>query len=328
MVSYPDQQPSHFTQRLTRNDHDIVIALDSDEFIPPVSRWVTLGGFIILGAIGTAVGLAAGTPFPVTVRATASVRPDGEVKIIQVPMEGTIRKIEIKENQRVKQGQIIARIDDSRMSTRKSQLESSIQQGKIQIQQLDAQKINLNSQIAAEQHLMARSTASAQAELIRIERDRTDKQSIAVGEVQEAQANIALAKAEFEAFERAGKEGAVAQIQVEAKRQAYLASQARLGRFKAALNPTTATVSIAQEQIGQAQARGEATLANLQREEQTLLQQQSQLQAQISKDQRELKQVIDELQDTVIRSQTNGTILKLGLRNKGQVVRPSRLRLK
>jgi len=303
-------------------EQEFVISLDNDEFIPPVSRWVTLGGAFLLSTVGIGVGLAAVTPSPVTVRAPASVRPDGEVKVVQAPTEGTIEKLEAKETQKVEKGQVIARIDGSRLRTRKSQLENSVQQGQIQLQTLDAQRMNLNAQIAAEQNLMARTTASAQAELIRIEREYTDKKAISVKEVQEAEANVAAAKAEFEAWERAGREGAIAQVQVESKRQVYIAAQARLERVQTTLNPTSATVSVAQEQIAQSRARGESTSATLQRDVGALLQQKVQIQAQISKDQKELQQVVNELKDTVVRAQTNGTILKMGIRNAGQVVRP------
>ncbi|WP_052050575.1 HlyD family efflux transporter periplasmic adaptor subunit [Leptolyngbya sp. KIOST-1] len=303
-------------------EQEFVIPLDNDEFIPSVSRWVTLGGAFLLSTVGIGVGLAAITPFPDTVRASASVRPDGEVKIVQAATEGIIEKLEVEETQKVEQGQVIARIDDSRLRTRKSQLENSIQQGQIQIQMLDTQRMNLSSQIAAEQNLMARSITLAQAELIRIEREYTDKQAVAVKEVQEAEAHVASAKGEFEAWERLGKEGAAAQVEVESKRQAYIAAQARLERVQTTLNPTSATVSVAQEQIAQSRARGESISATLQRDVGALLQQKVQIQAQVSKDQKEIQQVINELKDTIVRAQTDGTILKMDIRNEGQFVRP------
>ncbi|MBD2202514.1 HlyD family efflux transporter periplasmic adaptor subunit [Calothrix sp. FACHB-1219] len=311
-----------FQKKPQSANQEFVIPLNSDEFMPPISRWATLGGVFLLGGIVIAVGIAAVTPFPVVVRSPAVVRPNGEVKIIQAAAEGTINKLDVAENQKVKQGQVIALIDDSRLQTRKRQLESSIQQSYLQIQQLEAQRVNLNSQIAAEQNLMNRTTASAQSELVRIEREYGDKKAIAQREVEEAQANVAATQAEFTAFERAGKEGAIAMVQVESKRQNYIAAKARLERAKTSLNPTSATIAIAQQQIAQAEARGKSTLATLQKDREALGQQKVQLQTQIDQESKELKQTSDDLQDTVIRAQVNGTILKLGLRNPGQVVRP------
>lgn len=311
-----------FQKKPQSPNQEFVIPLDSDEFMPPISRWATLGGVFLLGGIIIAVGIAAVTPFPVVVRSPAVVRPNGEIKIIQATAEGTINKLAVTENQKVKQGQVIALIDDSRLQTRRRQLETSIQQSYQQIRQLEAQRVNLNSQIAAEQNFMNRTTASAQSEVVRIEREYEDKKAIAQREVEEAQANVAATQAEFTAFERAGKEGAIAMVQVESKRQNYIAAKARLERAKTSLNPTAATIAIAQQQIAQAEARGKSTLATLQKDREALIQQKVQLQTQIDKESKELKQTSDDLQDMVIRAQVDGSILKLGLRNPGQVVRP------
>jgi len=300
---------------------EFIIPLTDNEFIPPVSRWTTLGGISLIGTIGVAVGLAAITPFPTTVKASASVRPDGDVKIIQTAGEGSVKKLLVKEAQEVKQGQPIALIDDSRLQTRKSQLEGSIQQGMLQIQHLDAQRLSLNNQIDAERNLMNGTRGSTQADLARIEREYADKKSIAFREVQEAEANKAAAKAEFIAFEQASKEGAVPGVQVETKRQNFLAAEARLERAKTSLNPTSSAISAAQEQVAQSQATGQSKLAGLQKEKGSLQQQQTQVQNQVDKDRKELKQVNKELEDVVIRAQTDGNILKMVLRNEGQVVR-------
>ena len=321
---------------------EFIIPLKNDEFLPPLSRWMTLGGFFLLGAVALTTGIAAITPAPVTVRAAASVRPDGDVKIIQSGVEGAVKKLVVKETEEVKQGQPIAIIDDSRLQTRKSQLEGSIQQGQlqlqqldaqmlnlsnqiaaeqIQLQQLDAQMLNLSNQIAAEQNLTTRTLASGEAELVRVEREYSDKREIALREVQEAEANMMLAKAESIGFGKAAKDGGVPMLQAEAKQQAYIAAQARLERAKTSLNPTNATISVVQEQLAQSEARGQSTTANLLKENEALQQRRAEILNQINKDRKDLQQVVKELADVVIRAQADGTILKMALRNEGQVVR-------
>jgi len=300
---------------------EFIIPLNNDEFLPPLSRWMTLGGFFLLGAVALTTGIAAITPAPVTVRAAASVRPDGDVKIIQSGVEGSVKKLVVKETEEVKQGQPIAIIDDSRLQTRKSQLEGSIQQGQLQLQQLDAQMLNLSNQIAAEQNLTTRTLASGQADLVRVEREYSDKREIALREVQEAEANMVSAKTESIAFEAAAKDGGVPMVQAEAKRQAYLSAQARLERARTSLNPTNATISVVQEQLAQSEARGQSTTANLLKENEALQQRRAEIQNQINKDRKDLQQVVKELADVVIRAQADGTILKMALRNEGQVVR-------
>jgi multidrug efflux pump subunit AcrA (membrane-fusion protein) len=80
-------------------------------------------------------------------------------------------------------------------------------------------------------------------------------------------------------------------------------------------------VAIATERIAQEKARGESTLATLNKERESLLQRRVEIQNQLSRDARDLKQIELELNKTVIEAPAAGTILKLELRNSGQVVR-------
>ncbi len=68
---------------------------------------------------------------------------------------------------------------------------------------------------------------------------------------------------------------------------------------------------------------GESTLATLNRERDELIQRQVEIQNQVSRDVKELQLLLGiELGKTVIHAPATGTILKLDLRNPGQVVRP------
>jgi multidrug efflux pump subunit AcrA (membrane-fusion protein) len=66
------------------------------------------------------------TKYKVTVKAPATIRPAGELRIVQAATAGTITHIAVKKNQVVKTGDVIATIDNSRLQTRKSQLQSNI----------------------------------------------------------------------------------------------------------------------------------------------------------------------------------------------------------
>ncbi len=141
-------------------------------------------------------------------------------------------------------------------------------------------------------------------------------------EVEEVEAAVELAKEEMNRYQQLGNTGAIAILQIREKEQAFKAAVARLERAKAGLNPSDATVAIAQERIAQESTKGESTLAALNKEKQEIIRRQVEIQNQISSAQEELKQVFTELQKTVIRTSEAGTILKLELRNPGQVVRP------
>ncbi len=301
---------------------DLLRSVNIDEFLPPIGLWTTLGSVFLVGTVGVAVTLAAVVKYNVTVKAPAIVRPTGDVRIVQAPIEGTVTRISVKENQIVKQGDAIATLDDSQLQTKKSQLIGSIQNSKQQFAQIAAQVNELNRQQIAESSLMNRTVASAQADLSRQQRDYQDRQTITQSDVKEAEASLELARAQMAQYQQLRNTGAVAQLQIKEKEEAFKAAQARLERTQAALNPSTASVAIATEQIAQARARGESTLATLNKERESLLQRQVEIQNQINRDTRELQQLEIELSKTVIRSPASGTILKLALRNPSQVVRP------
>ncbi len=357
---------------------ELLHPVESDEFLPPISRWTTLGGLFLVGTFGVGFTLAAVTKYNITVKAAATVRPSGEIRLVQAALEGTIKTISVKENQLVKQRDAIATIDDSQLQTKKSQLQGNIQQNQQQLMQIDAQRRALDGQIAAETDRSNRAVASAEAELNRTQRDYQDRNITANSEVQEAEANIKIAQNELqkaraelnsaqanvraseaalkaaivkrERYQTIAQSGSISQNQLdeallavtqqqqalesqkatmESQKQVILRQQqaveaaiSRRNRALPALNPSNAVVSMAKEKIAQERATGGATLARLQQEQESLHQRQIEIQNQINTAQKDLKQVETELQKTVIRTSEAGTILKLELRNPGQVVRP------
>ena len=306
---------------LSDSNPDFLRPVSSDEFLPPISRWTTLGGVFLVGTFGVAVMLAAYSKYNITVKAAAVVRPTGELRIVQASTEGTIKSLLVKENQVVKQGDAIAILDNSQLQTKKSQLQGNIQNNQLQLSQIAAQISALDSQQKAEWNLMNRNIAVSQADLGRNQRDYQEKQVTTKAEVQEAQASLDLARAQMNQYQQLANTGAIAQLQIKEKEEAFKAAQARLQRAKATLNPSAAPVAIANERIAQERARGESTLATLNKEGKTLIQRQIEIRNQLNSDARELKQIGMELQKSVIRAPASGTILKLELRNASQVVR-------
>ena len=108
-------------------------------FLPSVSRWTIFGGMFIATSVILAFSLASVIQYKVSVKTKAIVRPAGELRLVQSPREGTVMGISVKENQAVKKGDLIASMDDSRLQTKKSQLESNIGQAQLQLAQINAQ---------------------------------------------------------------------------------------------------------------------------------------------------------------------------------------------
>ncbi len=301
---------------------ELLRILKSDELLPAIGLWTWLGGFAMISGCSLLVLLTATTRYNQTVRASAVIRPSGETRLVQAAEEGRIRSIEVVENQAVKQGDVIAYLEDSRLQTQRNQLQEKIWQGQQQLTEVDRQIQSFNAQIVAESSYLERTINATEADLSRNLRDYQDRQVVTQTELQEAEANLKLAKDERDRYQMAVEAGIVSRLQYGEKEQAVAIAEARLQRAKATVNPNDANVITATERIAQERAKGESMLANLRREQQALQQRRIELLSQISQDQKDLRQTEIDLKKTVLRAPIAGKILKLELRNPDQVVRP------
>lgn len=336
---------------LYTHNQKIISSVDNDEFLPPISRWTSLAGMFLVGTVAVGITLSSWVKYNVTVKADATVRPTGEIRVVQPEMEGTIKNILVKENQVVKMGDAIASLDTEQLMIKKSQIQDNIHKGNLQVIQIDAQIRILNSQILAEKQVIEKSIASAKADLLRNQREYQELQINTQGEfltatanwhkaktdLQKAQTDLEFAKMDRDRYEQLSQIGAIgrrefeqkqlvvkqSQLTLEAEQKSFEIAKIRVASAKAAVNPTTAMVMIAQERIAQERAKGQANIASLNKEKQALIERRLQLQTQIQQSQKELKQIENQIRKSTILATSNGIILKLNLRNPGQVVRAS-----
>ena len=319
----------------TKHNSDLPL-IKEDEFLPPISRWTKFGGLFIVTVVALAIPVASIIKYKETIKAQASIRPEGKLRLVQAATEGQITSIAVKNNQVVKKGGVIAAIDDSILQTQKSQLRNSIQQSQLQLSQINTQINALNNQISAESDRLANIVAAAKSELNRVQREYQDKQITSQAEVRETeselQASLAAlnaAQARLKRYQSADKEGAISQDQlqevqlaVQQQQQTLQAAQAKLTSTQTALNPSDAQVAKATSQIAEAKATSTATLATLNQEKQALVRQKIEIDRQIDKDTKELRQTGTNLRQTVVTAPVDGIISQLNLRNIGQTVRP------
>ncbi len=178
------------TESLDRNrDENLLCPVNPNEFLPQIDWWVTTGGLVLLGIFGAAIALTSILRYKVTVKAPATIRPVGELRIVQAAMEGKIESIAVKENQEVVKGDILAYVDDSRLQTQKIQLQGNIEQTQLELAQIAIQIEATTRQINAEDNRLQGNIAAATAELSRSHREYQDRSSTANAEVEEAIAN-------------------------------------------------------------------------------------------------------------------------------------------
>ncbi|MEH2356585.1 HlyD family efflux transporter periplasmic adaptor subunit, partial [Nostoc sp.] len=197
-------------------------AASPEDFLPPIGKWTTIGGLILIATFVAGVTLASILKYKTTVKVAATIRPAGELRLVQAATEGIIKDILVKGNQQVKQGDIIAILDGSRLQTKKSQLLGNIQQTTVQSTQITAQISALDRQIQAENEQTNRATSAAQAELQRTQMDYRNSEISTSTEVEELVANLKLVQDDLE----------TAKAELKSAQASSLATQAS---FKAAI---------------------------------------------------------------------------------------------
>lgn len=323
MVSYPGSTAP-----------TVLSTVKPDEFLPPMSRWVKFGGLIIVSTFSLAIAASAVAPYKVTVKGQASIRPTGELRIVQAATEGTVLKVAVTENQTVRKGDVIAKIDDSQLQTKRQQLQTSVQQKQLQVLQVNAQIQAVENQIIAQMSRNDHAITSSQAELTRRLREHHDRKVTAIAEVNQASAKLRAAEAASKAaqvqwrrYQPLAASGALSkneleksELAVQQQQQEVAAAIAGVQHAQIAINPTDAEVEIATAQINQEHASGKGAIANLNKERESLIQQRIQVQTQLATDQQDLQQIESDLTKTTITATDDGVIAKLNLRNADQTV--------
>jgi HlyD family secretion protein len=291
-----------------------------DEFLPPISRWSTWGGLALLGVFGGAIALSALFKYNVTVKASAVIRPEGGLRIVEATAAGQVQQILVEPNDDVQQGETLVILDDAELRSRQQQIQTEIEQIQQQRSHIQQELIALDNQIAAEQQAGERAIAAAQAELEQRRQAYLDAQTTTAADVREAEAAVQFAQEELSRYQQLAGTGALADLQLQEKVAALETTQARLEKARGLSNPSHAAVSQAQENRQQTRAQFQANLSSLGQAQSALRRQQLELLKEQQTQQQALEQVDLELKTLTIRAPLAGTIQSISLRNPNQVL--------
>jgi multidrug efflux pump subunit AcrA (membrane-fusion protein) len=237
-----------------------------EEFLPPISVWTTVGGLGLVAIFGSAIALSTVLKYKVTIQAPAAIRPVGELRIVQSGIEGAIASIQVKENQVVRQGDVIATLNDTRLQSKITQLQGDLQKGNQQIVAIDAQTAAFDRQIAAEKEQIDRSVAGVRSERQRYEREYRDKQITSKSEVAEADANYRTAEKERRGAE---VELQVADANLKSIEAGYKSAVTKRDRYQSAVTEG----AISQNQLEEAQLAAEQQLQSIAAQKATIAKQ-------------------------------------------------------
>ena len=299
---------------------DLVAPVSPEFFLPPINRWLSLGGIAMLASVVSAIAFIGVFNYRVTVKAPAKIRPEGELRLVQAAKSGKIAKIAVQTNQQVAKDDIIAYLDNFALQQDKQQLQNNLDATQEQIEQLQTLISNKQSQIKAEKQQIKSQIAGLRLELNLARNNYQNRQIDLTTALKTAQANFDLAQDEVNRYQNLAQKGAISQLQFKEKESAYRTAEAQLQKATAQLHPSDDGIKIAEKNITQATAREKATIARLQQEQQTLVQENTKLQDRLKSDRKKLHKIEAELADLIIRTPTSGIIQELNLRNNGQVI--------
>ncbi|MFM7325353.1 MAG: HlyD family secretion protein, partial [Nodosilinea sp.] len=246
--------------------------------------------------------------------------PDGDLRLVEATLPGTVVEVRVRANDRVHQAQVLAVLRDDALTAKQQELRSDLQATTAQLTQVQNQITALQRQIKAEEQATGRSLAAATNRLASLERSHRDQQITTQADRQAAQAQVQFAQEELTRYQHLAQRGAVGDLQVAEKQAALDTALATLKRTQVLVNPSSATLAQTQQEIAQLEAMGTATAAELRQKQEALAQRQGQLQRQQQGVEQRLQQIDRDLDRLTIRAPVSGILQDVALRNPGQMV--------
>jgi len=243
---------------------------------------------------------AVSVPVIKTVTALGRLEPKGEVIQLSAPAAGQTSRIEqllVKEGDRVKTGQAIAILDN------RDKLQAALEEAQEQVNVAQAKLAQIQAgakqgEIAAQQATIARLDAQRQGDI--------NAQTATVDRIQ---AEVQNAATEYQRYENLYRDGAISASQRDNKQLTLKTAQKNLEEAQAMLRRTQTT---SLPQLGEAKA-------NLERIAEVRTVDVKAAQAEINRANAAVKQAKANLEQTLVKSPQNGTVLKINSR-AGEVV--------
>jgi HlyD family secretion protein len=252
---------------------------------------------------------------PLIITANGSVEAERSINL-SPKSAGVIQSLQVKEGDRVKQGQLLARMDDSNLQGQLTQMRGQLLQQQANLQRLLAG--SRPEDIARAEAQLAEAEASLQQLKVG---NRSQEIAQANAQLQQAQATLRLRDVDLQRHQQLYDQGAIARQVLDQKIADREVAKTQVNAAEQGLSLQNAGAR--PEQIAQAEAR-----VNQQQEALAALQAGSsaeeiaQAQAQVASAQGALQTVEAQIRDLAVVAPFDGVVLKVGT-NVGSFVSPS-----
>lgn len=297
-----------------------LMLMSTEEFLPSIRPWAQWGGWVLIAGFLTGMILLATLQYSVIIDAPVSIRPAGELHLAQAASRGTVKRIEVGENSKVRKGDVIAYLEDSDLQTRRRHSQNDLDLLQRQKTQVAAQIAALEKQIAAEKEQFNRALISTLAEIDFNERRHRDLQLTTGAEMREAQAEYDVTKDEVDRYHSLLEDGVVSELQVKQKEAALAVIGSKLDQARISLDPSDAEIKMLREKYAEKNAEGRVAMAKSKNMLEQLIAQKIEVASKIAGVGNSLQQIERDLRKKIIRTPSDGIIQSLNLHNIGQVV--------
>lgn len=288
-----------------------VPVVSCEDFLPPLPRWLFWCGGGLMAFMTMVIALSAVFSYQIVVKAAATIRPDGELRVVQSAASGTVLQIHVKENQRVKRGELLVSLNDRELLIQLQTLNRSREEIQRQIKQVELQllallrrqnsntqkvkaavrsaRVKLNDQIRTYQT----QSIEGQSRTQEIEANLKNADAAlrqAQSQLQREQANLAAlrqelksAKSKWDRYLALSSSGALPMLQIEEAQAIALSLQEKVTAQEAVVQFQRQDIQRKQQDIAALQAQQQRILASerpssaeVEQSQESLLQEQAQ----------------------------------------------------
>lgn len=238
-------------------------AKNEEVIAPPVKSQSKKPKGLILAALG-ASAIALGVygynywQYASAHEATDNATVTGHIYQVSTKIPGTVEQVLVDDNQLVKKGQLLVKLDARDYQTKQLQAQAAIETAR---RQADTAQVNIGlasqnaqAQVASAQgnvNSAIASISSAQAAV----KEATAGIPAAQAQVAQAQANLQRAQVDYNRYQALFKQGAIARQQLDTAKATYEVARAQLTSAKQGVAQAQAKLAQAQEGVTRAQAQ-------------------------------------------------------------------------
>ncbi|MGL5807688.1 MAG: response regulator [Xenococcaceae cyanobacterium] len=315
---------------IAQTSSNVFFNVELEDYIPRFNRRTNIGGSVLLVILGLMATLASFSKDKIIVKAPAIINANGTLHPVTAAIEKQVRTIEVSENQVIKAGEIIATLDDSQLQAQKRQLQKNRKRSFEQLNLINNHILDLNWQIAEQQRIIARISASSEANVNINRLKEREKQVSIQAELEKTTEEIKLVQEELNRYRQLELKGAISQLQLEQKESALTAARSKLKllsefkhgqRSQVALNWASDNSNSLNKQIVPETEQRQGIKDTLEREKEALEEKKNSIRVQIGIYVDELQKLEANQNKTIVRAPLSGIVRQLNLTNKQQFVK-------